>query len=86
MLLGGKSPKIIDLLEIELIPICRLKDILLISRCTFVILGYFEHKNVKDLWRDTAPLRKEKINTDYRDGIQTTNVKNVAKPFKITRP
>ena len=49
LLLGGKSLKIIDLSEIELMPICHLKDILLISGCNFMILGYFLHKNVKDL-------------------------------------
>ena len=49
MLLGGKSLKIIDLLEIEFMPICRLKSILLTSECTFMILAYFLHKNLKDL-------------------------------------
>ena len=39
MLLGGKSLKIIDLLEIEFMPISRLKVVLLISECTFMILS-----------------------------------------------
>ena len=38
MLLGEKSLKIIDLLEIEFLPICRVKVILLISEWTLVIL------------------------------------------------
>ena len=33
--------KIIDLLEIEFMPICHLKVILLTSECTFVIVAYF---------------------------------------------
>ena len=40
MLLGGKSLKIIDLLDNEFMPICRLKDILLIGGCTFVPGSY----------------------------------------------
>ena len=37
MLLGEKPLTIIYLLDIECIPICRLKVILLISECTFMI-------------------------------------------------
>ena len=40
MLFGGKSPKIIDLLEIEFRTFCLVKVILLISECTFIILAY----------------------------------------------
>ena len=36
ILLGGKSLKLIHVLEIEFMPICRLNDVLLISGCTFV--------------------------------------------------
>ena len=46
MLLGGKSLKIIDLLEIEFMPICHLKVILLTSECTFVIVAYFLYNNL----------------------------------------
>ena len=44
MLLGRKSLNIIDLLQIEFMPICHLKVILLISECTFMILAKFAHK------------------------------------------
>ena len=50
MLLGEKSLKIIDHLKIEFKPFCRLKLILMISECTFIIQPYFAS-------RDTAPLR-----------------------------
>ena len=44
MLLGGKTLKIIDLLQIEFMSVCRLNFILMISECTFVILLNFAQK------------------------------------------
>ena len=44
-----KNHKFVDLLEIEFMPTCHLMVILLTSKCTFMILAYFLHKNLKDL-------------------------------------
>ena len=44
MLLGRKSLNIIDLLQIEFMPICHLKVILLISECILMILAKFAQK------------------------------------------
>ena len=48
MLPGGKWLKLIDLLQIEFMPICRLKVVLFISECTLMILAKFA-RNLKDL-------------------------------------
>ena len=69
MLLGGKSLKIIDLLEIELMSICHLKVILLISDCTFMILAQSAQKlkrppvilPFKDLCQNSEVFKTSKI-------------------------